>query len=137
MYLGDAEVAHFTGTNKADATPRKCDIVEFQKVSVDGKLYRVEYGDTVKMLSVKETLKRARAVLAEPSEWPGYQIIKNNCESFATWLTTGELWSVQASRAVRRFAARVIKLMIVIFLIVLMLVHIFVSLGKYSRGLFT
>jgi hypothetical protein len=40
-------------------------------------------------------------VVKNPKAWPGYQIRKNNCESFATWLKTGEILSAQATEATK------------------------------------
>lgn len=99
VYLGNCKVAHFSGENKMDAKPRECDIYKFWKGAEDGKLYHVKYNDTVETLPVQETLKRAREILNQPSKWPGFQLIKNNCESFATWLKTGIKRSAQATKA--------------------------------------
>ena len=101
IYLGDNEVVHFSGNNKDDARPRKCDILQFINGASGGKkqLYRVQYDKSVKLLSQEETLRKAQKVLEEPSKWPGYQIIKNNCESFARWLKTNVSWSAQATMA--------------------------------------
>ena len=100
VYLGECKVAHFSGENKADAKPRSCDILQFMKGAVDQKLYRVEYDNPDLVISIKATLDYAKKVIASPSQWPGYSLIANNCESFATWLKTGKKISAQAFRAV-------------------------------------
>ena len=100
VYLGECKVAHFYGVNKADAKPRSCDVLQFMKGAVDQKLYRVEYDNPDLVISIKATLDYAEKVIASPSQWPGYSLIANNCESFATWLKTGEKISAQAARAV-------------------------------------
>ena len=101
IYLGDNEVVHFSGNNKDDARPRKCDIFQFINGASGEKkqLYRVQYDENVKLLPQEETLRKAHKVLEEPSKWPGYQIIQNNCESFARWLKTNVSWSAQATMA--------------------------------------
>ena len=100
VYLGGCKVAHFYGENKADAKPRSCDILQFMRGAVDQKLYRVEYDNPDLLLSINATLDYAKKVLASPSQWPGYSLIANNCESFAIWLKTGKKISAQAFRAV-------------------------------------
>ena len=99
VYLGECKVVHFSGENKADAKPRSCDIYKFWKSAVDQKLYRVEYDNPDLVVSIKATLDYAKKVIESPSVWPGYSIIANNCESFATWLKTGKKISAQAARA--------------------------------------
>ncbi len=99
VYLGNCQVAHFSGENKADAKPRYCDILQFMKATVDGELYQVKYDNPDLLVSVTATVDFAEAVVKNPTAWPGYQIRKNNCESFATWLKTGESISAQATEA--------------------------------------
>ncbi|CAB4041096.1 Hypothetical predicted protein [Paramuricea clavata] len=102
VYLGNCKVIHFSGTSQDDAEVGKCDIFQFQKGAVDRKLYQVEYDDLTQLLPVQETLEKAKDVLEDPTKWPGYQIIYNNCESFATWLKTGQVISAQAMAAKSR-----------------------------------
>ena len=112
IYLGDNEVVHFSGNNKHDACPRKCDILQFINGASGEKkqLYRVQYDENVELLPQEETLRKAQKVLEEPSKWPGYQIIKNDCESFARWLKTNVSWSAQATMA----AIKIIPLVAVV-----------------------
>ncbi|CAB3992783.1 Hypothetical predicted protein [Paramuricea clavata] len=100
VYLGNGKVAHIAGENKADAKPCICDLHQFWKGALDGKLYRVEFHSSVEILPVEKTLTKAQEVLADPSKWPGYQLHNNNCETFATWLTTGIHRSAQVTQAV-------------------------------------
>ena len=100
VYLGGDKVAHFSGENKADAKPCSCDILQFMKGAVDQKLYQVEYHNPDLVISIETTLDNAKKAIANPFEWPGYNVIANNCESFATWLKTGKKISAQAVRAV-------------------------------------
>ena len=44
-------------------------------------------------------MKMASEVAEKPSYWPGYDLITNNCETFATYLKTGIKHSAQASAA--------------------------------------
>ena len=100
VYLGECTVAHFSGENKTDAKPRSCDILEFIRgTTVDGKLYQVDYHDPDVVMPIEKTLHRAKEAIENPGCWPGYQIIENNCESFATWLKTGMKISAQATEA--------------------------------------
>ena len=94
--VSEREVIDFSGGNRGKVKPRRCDISKFTKGSVDGKLYRVEYDNTVTTLSIQETLKKAEAVLKSPDTHQPFHIIDNNCESFAHWLKTGKRWSTQA-----------------------------------------
>ena len=106
VYLGHCKVIHFSGQDKAHAKPRKCDIFQFWQGAVDGKLYKVEYNNPNVVYSTEKTLALANEVLANPEKWPGFQIINNNCESFATWLKTGKKISAQVNQA----AVRIIPL---------------------------
>ncbi len=106
VYLGDqlggnCQVLHFSGADKNDATLRTCDILEFLNGAIDNKVYRVNY-DTSPALPVEQIVQKAREVLANLKAWPAYQVVANNCETFAAWLTTGEAISVQATKAVGR-----------------------------------
>ena len=44
-------------------------------------------------------------MLDEPTIWPGYSILSNNCESFATLLKTDKHVSAQAEEATVRIVA--------------------------------
>ena len=102
VYLGDYKVIHFHGQDKDDAKLRICDLYKFLTNSVDCKIYLVKYIDGDHLLPVRETLNLANEVLKDPSLWPGYHIVRNNCESFATWLKTGKKISAQAAFALHR-----------------------------------
>ena len=102
VYLGHCEVAHFSGKNKTDAKPRRCDILEFIRGSVGEKLYQVVYDDPTLERSTEETLRDAEKAIENPGCWPVYQIVKNNCESFATWLKTGKKKSAQATAVITK-----------------------------------
>jgi len=87
-------VYHFTGVDKANAKPQKSDFTDF--FAGHTQLYRVEYEDNEQCLPVHEVMKRAEDAVNRSSTWPGYHLIKNNCESFATYLKTGKAYSKQA-----------------------------------------
>jgi hypothetical protein len=100
VYLGQCNVVHFAGQNRDDAKPRKSDIFQFWKGAVDGKLCRVQYNDPSVLYSTEVTLALANQVLTRPEKWPGFQLANYNCESFATWLKTGENRSAQLIKAI-------------------------------------
>ena len=58
-------------------------------------LSQVVYRNTATVLRAHDTLVRANKVLERPEKWPKFHIIYNNCETFATWLKTGQGFSVQ------------------------------------------
>ena len=106
VYLGNGLVAHIFGQNKAVAKPSCCDIFEFMGYGVDGKVYRVITDDSRSELPVEITLSLAEAALADPSIWPKFHIVSNNCESFAAWLKTGVQRSSQTIEAMDVFLPR-------------------------------
>lgn len=87
-------VYHFTGVDKASAKPQKSDFTDF--FAGHTQLYRVEYEDDEQCLPVNEVMKRAEDAVNRSSTWPDYHLIKNNCETFATYLKTGKAQSKQA-----------------------------------------
>lgn len=91
------EVIHFTGENKADAKPQRSDFTDF--FGGHQHLYRVVYDNQEECLPVQEVMKRAEDALKQASSWPCYDIIKNNCETFACYLKTGKARSKQAMDA--------------------------------------
>ena len=95
-------VYHFTGDNKANAKPKKSDFTEF--FAGKTQLYRVVYDDNEECLPDDEVMKKAEEAVEGSSTWPDYHIIANNCESFATYLKTGEAYSKQALEGLVRFA---------------------------------
>ena len=100
VHLRNCRVIHFFGANKKDATPRTCNMNEFHsRGEVDGKIYRAVYNDTAVVLPFAKTDALAKEVLKDPGKWREYDIISNNCETFATCLKTGRGFSDQASNA--------------------------------------
>ena len=97
-------VYDFSGDSKANARPQRRDIKEFMQGHL--KLYRVVYEDGEQCLPVDKVMKRAEDAVKQQSSWPDYHIITNNCESFATFLKTGNLYSEQAIKAVEEFCKK-------------------------------
>lgn len=94
------EVIHFTGNNKADAKPKKEDFAKFYRGHK--KLFRVVYEDDEQCFPAEEVMKRAEAAVSQATLWPSYDIIKNNCETFAFFVKTGRRYSKQASDALKK-----------------------------------
>lgn len=88
------EVIDFHGDTKANAKPKRRPILEF--VAGRPQLYRVVHENC---LPVETTMNMANEAAEKPSYWPGYDLIRNNCETFATYLKTGIKHSAQASAA--------------------------------------
>jgi len=88
------EVIDFHGVTKADAKPKRRPILEF--VARGRQLFRVLHENC---LPVAETMKMVNEATEQRSYWPGYDLITNNWETFATYLKTGKKYSAQASAA--------------------------------------
>ena len=106
IYIGNDEVIEIGGDTKWDARPRIVDILQFLAGSCDSNLYRVDEGDDEDDASpvpdVDGTMMRAFEVMKDPSKWPGYNVIFNNCESFAYYLKTGKARTEQGMSALER-----------------------------------
>ena len=50
-------------------------------------------------------MQMAENAVAMQSSWPSYDLIKNNCETFATYLKTGKPCSIQVLDAVNKLGA--------------------------------
>ena len=101
VYLGDGKVVHFHGANKDKAEPCTCDIHEFGQGGLNGQIYEVSYTDPILQESpYEEILERVDEALGQG--WPQYNIVINNCESFATWLKTGTAQSSQVNEVVSK-----------------------------------
>jgi len=73
-------VIDFHGDSKADAKPKGRPILEF--VAGGRQLSRVLHENC---LPVAETMKMVNEATEQRSYWPGYDLITNNCETFATY----------------------------------------------------
>ena len=94
------EVIDFHGDKKLNAKPKRRSISEFAAGRFP--LYRVIHE---KCLPVEKTMKMANDAVQRSSlyPWPVYDLLLNNCETFATYLKTGIKHSAQASEAVSHF----------------------------------
>ena len=92
------KVIDFHGHKKFSAKPKRRDISEF--LAGRSLLYRVIQE---KCLPVETTMKMAHDAVQPWSLYPVYDLLLNNCETFATYLKTGIKHSAQASEAVSRF----------------------------------
>ena len=97
-------VYELQGDTKENARPKKRDFTEF--FAGHTALYRVEY-DEGECFTVNETIKRAEEAVKQGSRWPAYDLIRNNCESFATYLKTGKAKSIQVLRSLAEMTVKV------------------------------
>jgi len=88
------EVIDFHGDSKANAKPKRRSILEF--AAGRSQLFRVVHENC---LPVETTMKMANEAADQHSYWPGYDLIRNNCETFATYMKMGIKHSAQASAA--------------------------------------
>lgn len=98
------EVIELQGETKQNAVPKRRTIRQF--LAGRTQLYRVVHE---KCLPVEETMKMAEDILDKKESWPGYGLIVNNCETFATYLKTGERRSQQVLEAIKQFLKFVIR----------------------------
>ena len=92
------EVIEFQGNDKASARPKRRPILQF--IYNRYPLYRVVQE---KCLPVETTMKLANEAVEKQNSWPGYNLIQNNCETFATYLKTGRKHSEQVATACMNF----------------------------------
>ena len=98
VYLGFGEVVHFYGQDKDNATIRNCCIFEFKRLAIDNELYKIQHNN-VEHRCLSCILSMAGRYKLDPGSFGRYDLLSNNCETFATFLTTGRRISVQAGRA--------------------------------------
>ncbi|OIJ26033.1 lecithin retinol acyltransferase family protein [Nocardioides luteus] len=87
---GDGTVIHYTGTA---ATGRRVERSSLESFADGGEIYLRSYRSR---LPAEEIVSRAESRLG----MTGYHLVRNNCEHFATWASTGSA----ASRQVRSWA---------------------------------
>ena len=98
IFLGHTiGVADFGTTNITidAATPRIVDILHFK-----GNRPLIRYIYT-KCLSPEEAARNAEDLTAEPQKWGRYDLIRNNCEHFATRCKIGRAVSFQVLKKLR------------------------------------
>ena len=94
----EKDVIELHGETKENAVPKRRPLLEFY--AGREQLYRVVHK---KYLPVDKTMKMAEDILNKKKAWPDYDVIANNCETFATYLKTGERRSQQVLEAIDRF----------------------------------
>ena len=100
IFLGhNIGVADFGGTNKADASVRVVDILQFTDQG-RRQLIRYLYRST-ECLSQEEAARNAERLAANPHMWGAYDLVKNNCEHFATRCKIGRPVSFQVLKKLR------------------------------------
>ncbi|MER7559676.1 lecithin retinol acyltransferase family protein [Nocardioides sp. NPDC126508] len=87
---GDGTVIHYTGTA---ATGRRVERSSLESFADGGEIFLRSYRSR---LPAEEIVSRAESRLGTS----GYHLVRNNCEHFATWASTGSA----ASRQVRSWA---------------------------------
>ena len=92
------EVIELQGDDKASARPKRRPILQFTYKRYP--LYRVVHE---RCLPVETTMKMANEAVEKQDSWPGYNLIQNNCETFATYLKTGHKYSEQVASACKNF----------------------------------
>ena len=86
----DGCVYHFVGGSKENAGICKSEFMEF--FSERNVLY--QFINKGKCCSPEEVIHRAEQIF-QTGEWPGYEVLRNNCEHFATFCKKGKAYSNQ------------------------------------------
>lgn len=92
-------IADFGGANAADAKVKCVDILQFSDFG-RRRLVRINYpnGDC---LPPEIAAQNAEKLVADPQRWGPYDLLKNNCEHFATKCKTGIAVSRQVIETIR------------------------------------
>ena len=99
LYLGNERIIHFYGENmdSRNAKITVSSVEEFLGPSDENcSIYVVKYKNNEVVSRECETFQRVNDVLANPVLFGEYDVEKNNCETFTTWLKTGTKRSIQA-----------------------------------------
>ena len=104
VLLENSQVIHLTGETVEDAKPRIADISQFRQGGSKEKLYMAFYDHQTSVDDVEVTLRKAEKVLKDPCKFPKFDILHNNCESFATWLKTGKAHTAQGTYAKQKLS---------------------------------
>ena len=113
------EVIDFHEDNKFSAKPKRRSISEF--LAGRCQLYRVIHEEC---LPVEKTMEMANDAVQPGSFYPAYNLLLNNCETFATYLKTGNKRSAQASQAVLNF---------LLFIMLLLEVYVMYRARRYNQ----
>ena len=100
IFLGhDKGVADFGGANKTEARTRIVDILQFTDYG-KRRLVRINYPDG-QCLPPEVAAANAEKLVEDPNRWGAYDLLKNNCEHFATKCKTGIAVSMQVIKRLR------------------------------------
>lgn len=98
IYLKEEmNVIEFQGEDKKSAKPKIRSLTKFVAGSVDAEIYRVQHKKS-DCLPVDETIRLGREAVRKAGSWERYNLIFNNCETFATFLKTGKEMSMQVQK---------------------------------------
>lgn len=88
----------FSSSKKdADIAIIRKDKVNLSKFAKDGKLFRVDYENDDNCYSPDYVVMRAESKVGQFGlQKCGYDLLRNNCEHFASWCKTGEAFSLQS-----------------------------------------
>lgn len=89
----------FGGPNKREATVRSVDLLKFTDFGRK-RLVRITYPKG-QCLPPEVVVDNAKQLLKNPQRWGAYDMIKNNCEHFATKCKTGISVSKQVIEKIR------------------------------------
>lgn len=100
IFLGHEKgVADFGGANKKDAKPRIVDLLAFTDYG-KRRLVRIIYPNN-ECLPPEIAAQNAEKLVVNPEHWGPYDLLKNNCEHFATRCKTGIAISFQVISKIR------------------------------------
>jgi hypothetical protein len=103
-------IIDFGGENKADATVRQVDLLQFTGYG-KRRLVRITYPDG-QCLSPDIVVENAKQLLANPEKWGEYNALLNNCEHFAMKCKTGIAVSLQVIEKLKECIMNPLKRMI-------------------------
>ena len=115
VYLGCDEVVHFYGPDKDNAIICFCSLSQFMSLAMDNELRKVQHN--VNNVEPESILIMAERYKLDRRSFGRYNLLRNNCESFATFLTTGKKISDQADKALKSLCKNISILLLVVLVI--------------------
>ncbi|XP_062609774.1 uncharacterized protein LOC134271588 [Saccostrea cucullata] len=101
IFIGHKEgIIDFGGPDKKSATVRRVDLLQFTDYG-RRRLVRITYPEKDQCLPPEDVVWYAEGLFENPHIWGPYDIIKNNCEHFATKCKTGIAVSNQVIQKIR------------------------------------
>lgn len=94
---GNIGVIHYGGENKTNAVIKDDDITVFWG---SNKLMKITYPKR-KARDPEDVIKTAKRLKDNPAQWGSYDLIKNNCEHFATYCKIGKAVSTQVDEKIK------------------------------------